>query len=118
MSTPVMITGSYFHIEINGRYSWYRKYSDGRIEQGGYIPVSDLILQTGSNRPTSVHDLITPFTDPTTASVFVTTYSLGSVSKKRGGIQVVTITETTFSLYYDSENIDLIDGAYWEASGV
>lgn len=116
--TPVMITGSYFHTETNGRYSWYRKYSDGRIEQGGYIPVSDLRLQTGSNRPTSVHNLITPFTDPTTASVFLTAYSLGSVSKKRAGIQIVTITETTFSLYYDSENIDLIDGAYWEATGV
>lgn len=117
-STPVMITDSYFHTEANGRYSWYRKFSDGRIEQGGFIPGSDLILQTGSNRPVSVHNLITPFTDPSTASVFVTAYSLGSVSKKRAGIQIVAITETTFSLYYDSENIDLIDGAYWEASGV
>lgn len=117
-STPVMITDSYFNTESNGKYSWYRKYSDGRIEQGGFIPVSDLILQSGSTYPTSSHSFITAYTDATTVSVFVTAVSEGSVSSTRAGIQISTITTTAFNLYYDAPSIEKITGCYWEATGV
>lgn len=104
-SNPVFIIETY----RNGS-SWYRKYSDGRIEQGGFTDATIPVNSTGT------FNLITPFTN-TNYCLLVMTRSTGDYSNRRFGVGVHERTTTTFTLHNDVYPTNT-DGYYWEACGI
>lgn len=104
-TTPVFIIETY----KNGT-EWYRKYSDGVIEQGGFIDN----LERNSD---VTNNFVTAFTDPNTVSLHLTTIVTGSYSNYRGGNAASTITTTTFTVNVDAY-VENTNGAYWEARGI
>lgn len=90
---------------------WYRKYSDGWIEQGGYITISSL-----SNYGSTTLTFTTPFTE---APLFVhCNYGISTISGQYGGmigVQNITTTGCTIRCGYQGSNTN---GAYWEAKGL
>lgn len=112
-STPVVIIESYYSNDLdNGNTNrWYRKYSDGHIEQGGYATnlVRDTVVRC---------NYITAYTDTSTIQVFITPHSTGAGTAPSAAIQVADVTTTDFGVHYDANNIANIDGYYWEAVGL
>lgn len=106
-STSVVIIESYYSNDLdNGNTNrWYRKYSDGRIEQGGYA--TNLVIDS------VVHcNFETPFTDASTIAVFITPHSTGAGSSILDIYNVVTDCATS------SEVQLLISGIlHWAVSG-
>jgi len=111
--TPVVIVSNFYSDTLdNGNTKrWYRKYSDGHIEQGGYGTnlVIDSVVRC---------NYVVPYTDSSTISVFITPHSTGAGSSPSGAIQVADTTTTDFGVHYDAQSIANIDGYYWEATGI
>ena len=104
-SNPVFVVETY----KNGT-EWYRKYSDGVIEQGGWG--NDLVKDS-----TFTHNFVTEFTDANTVSVHFTFISTASYSNYRGGLALESNTTSTFTVHCDTY-IDNNGGYYWTARGV
>lgn len=106
-SNPVFIVETYCNSTTK---EWYRKYSDGVIEQGGYG--DDLIKDS-----LVTHNFVIPFTKIDTVQIHLTTVSNGAYNNLRSGLAAVLNTTTTFTLNCDTF-IDNISGYYWEARGI
>lgn len=92
---------------------WYRKYSDGTIEQGGYI--------TGlENNAEKTFNFIESYRFPDSVTMHVTNIFTGDYSTYRGGITVGVITKSTFTVWSDANTSSTYKDttAYWEARGV
>lgn len=92
--------------------SWYRKYSDGWIEQGGCIQVPD-----GNNSYTKYRTLTlhTPFSN-TNYSVIGSTYgeSDSNAQHADNSFAVSAFTKTSCKLFWDDQS----SGVYWYACGI
>ena len=106
-NNPVFIVETYYNSTTK---EWYRKYSDGVIEQGGYG--DDLIKDS-----LVTHNFVIPFTKIDTVQIHLTTVSNGAYNNLRSGLAAVLNTTTTFTLNCDTF-IDNISGYYWEARGI
>lgn len=104
-SNPVVIIETY----MDGT-EWYRKYSDGTIEQGGWG--NDLV-----NGQEVTHNFVTAFTDASSVSVHFTFISTSSYSGDRGGLGLGSNTTSTFNVHCDTRT-DNSNGYYWVARGV
>ena len=104
-SNPVFIIETY----KNGT-EWYRKYSDGVIEQGGWLNnlAKDSII---------TNNFITSYSDATSVSLHFTFISTGTYSDRRGGLAINSITKTQFSVNSDNY-VNNSGGYYWTARGV
>lgn len=111
--TPAVIVSTFYSDTLdNGNTKrWYRKYSDGHIEQGGFT--TNLIKNA-----VATCNFIVPYTDVTTVSVFITPHSTGADTRPSGAIVAHTVTATNFGAYYAQDSIANIDGYYWEATGI
>ena len=128
-TSPVVIVDSYINTGYDSTTGitggWYRKYSDGRIEQGGYISGG---LSQNSEKECS---FVTPFTT-SNVNVFLTlNFTSGaSISGIHGGLAVSslvtstvtsgneTITVTSGFVVHNDTYGSNTDGFYWEATGV
>lgn len=92
---------------------WYRKYSDGAIEQGGYITG----LSTNSEK---TFPFVTEFQDPSSVTMHVTNIFTGDYSTYRGGITISSITNSEFTVWSDALTSSTYKDttAYWEARGI
>lgn len=109
INKPVYVVETY----KNGT-QWYRKYSDGVIEQGGYITG----LKTNEEK---TYNFVVPFTNENSVIMHITNIFTGDYSVYRGGLTVNTITKTTFNVWADAitnEANYYNAGAFWEARGV
>lgn len=95
---------------------WYRKYSDGVIEQGGYINNLDSNNKLKQNSEME-WDFVIPFTNPSSVCMHLTNIFTGTYSNYRGGLTVAGITTDKFRVYSDGF-VNNADTAYWEARGV
>ncbi|MBR0238053.1 MAG: hypothetical protein IJQ39_08185 [Thermoguttaceae bacterium] len=106
---PVFIIETYYNSTTK---EWFRKYSDGVIEQGGYR--TDLPSSRGevafnfieSYQSTNANVRITPVFDATP-----------SETTRNGGIAVKTVTASGCTIYHDLPTT-LTVGYYWEARGI
>lgn len=109
LNKPVYVVETY----KNGT-QWYRKYSDGVIEQGGYI--------TGLERLNEewTFDFVTSFTEPNSVTMHVTAIFAGDHSNYRGGITISSITTDKFTVWSDAltGTAYKTTDAYWEARGI
>lgn len=103
-TNPVFIVETY----KNGT-EWYRKYSDGVIEQGGYN--TDIIFNS-----TIQASFITPYTT-NTAKVFLTPVFSASPTQGQGGFTIHSVSTDSFVVHMDSY-VGQTAGYYWEATGV
>lgn len=103
-SNPVFIVETY----KNGT-EWYRKYSDGTIEQGGYS--TNLVYNS-----TIQASFITPYTTAN-AKVFLTPVFSASPTQGQGGFTIQSVSTDSFVVHMDSY-IGQTAGYYWEATGV
>ena len=103
-TNPVFIVETY----KNGT-EWYRKYSDGTIEQGGWG--DDLVKDA-----MFTHNFVTAFTDADSVSMEFTFISAGHYSNARGGLAMASNTTTTFTVHCDAY-INNSGGYYWRAVG-
>lgn len=92
---------------------WYRKYSDGTIEQGGYITG----LSTNSEK---TFPFVIAFQDPSSVTMHVTNIFTGDYSTYRGGITISSITNSEFTVWSDALTGSTYKNntAYWEARGI
>ena len=105
-NNPVYIVETY----RNGT-QWYRKYSDGVIEQGGVIDGLTL------NKETS-YSFVVPFSNDNTVTMHLTNiFSDTAEANYRGGLSVSTVTTTGFTVFADGFT-RYASTAYWEARGV
>lgn len=83
-TNPVFIVDTY----KNGT-EWYRKYSDGTIEQGGWCNnlVQDAVF---------TNDFIVPYTDAGSVSIHLTFISAATYSNTRGGLNVASNTQLPY----------------------
>lgn len=103
---PVFIVETY----KNGS-QWYRKYSDGVIEQGGAFSGLSINNEFTFN-------FVTPFTNPGTVMLHLTNiFAQKPSSGYRGGLSVSAITATNFTVFCDGYATNS-DTGYWEARGV
>lgn len=94
----------------NGTY-WYKKYSNGLLEQGGYIATT---ITTGGS-----YNLTFPTTFTTSPLCFRTTMYAPRSSDSQGNALTVkngTMTSTGVTLMNDGYNTNK-QGFYWEAMG-
>lgn len=107
-NVPVYVVETY----RNGT-EWYRKYSDGVIEQGGYIDG----LATNQEK---TFDFITSFQNPDTVTMHLTNIFTGDYSTYRGGLTVSAVTNGTFTVWADALTSATYKDttAYWEARGI
>lgn len=103
-NNPVFIIETY----RNGT-EWYRKYSDGTIEQGGWG--NDLVKDA-----VFTHNFVTVFTDADSVSMDFTFISASHYANARGGLALASNTDTTFTVHCDSF-INNNGGYYWRAVG-
>jgi len=103
-SNPVFIVETY----KNGT-EWYRKYSDGTIEQGGWG--NDLVKDA-----VFTHNFVTAFTDANSVTMDFTFISAATYSNYRGSLALASNTTTTFSVHNDLY-INNNGGYYWRAVG-
>ncbi len=103
-SNPVFIIETY----VNGT-SWYRKYSDGTIVQGGFC------TEVKQDKEWSI-PFVTPFTTAN-AKVFITSVFNGNLSNVQGGAAVGSVYTDSFTIHGDTY-ISVTAGYYWEATGV
>lgn len=104
-TNPVFIIETY----RNGT-EWYRKYSDGTIEQGGWC-------NNLAENATLTNNFVTPYTDASSVKLNFTLISTGYSGNGRGGLQISSNTTTTFSVHSDSY-ITNTGGYYWIARGI
>ena len=104
-TNPVFLVETY----KNGT-EWYRKYSDGVIEQGGWG--NDLAVNA-----VFTHNFVTPYTDANSVSVHLTFISTATYSNVRGNLNIASNTTDTFSVHCDTF-INNNGGYYWRARGV
>lgn len=107
-NVPVYVVETY----RNGT-QWYRKYSDGTVEQGGYI--------TGlSTNTEKTFEFVTQFQNPDTVTMHVTNIFTGDYSTYRGGITISSITNSEFTVWSDALTSSAYkdNTAYWEARGI
>lgn len=105
-SSPVFIVKTYYDSTTG---SWYRKYSDGVIEQGGY--------RTDHYKDvTWTVNFVVPYTT-TNIDIHITTKFAGTPSSIQGGMAVAAVTTDTFDIHGDT-NINSTGGYYWEARGI
>lgn len=109
LNKPVYVVETY----KNGT-EWYRKYSDGVIEQGGYITG---LLNLNEEW---TFDFVTSFTDPNSVTMHVTAIFTGNYSNYRGGITISSITTDKFTVWSDAltGTAYKTTDAYWEARGI
>lgn len=103
-NNPVFIVETY----KNGT-EWYRKYSDGTIEQGGWG--DDLVYNAEFT-----HNFVTSFTDASSVNVDLTFISSATYSSTRGALAMASNTTTTFTVHCDTY-INNNGGYYWRAIG-
>ena len=84
-------------------YTWYRKYADGWVEQGGIAASRDETITL----PVAMAD----------ANYIINTDVIGTVEWHDYGHSINTVTTTGFKCYYDGEQTDP-SGFYWEVKGV
>ena len=90
--------------------SWYRKYSDGWLEQGGIIAINNtdrIITAT----------LLKAFKDTNyivTFGAFIKVQGISAAHNKMPSIDVPTKKSTSFSFLNNGENVT---GWYWHACG-
>ena len=89
---------------------WYRKYSDGVIEQGGWC-------NNLAENATITNSFVTPYTDADSVSIHFTFISANTYSGVRGGLQISSNTTTTFSVHCDTQ-VNNNGGYYWTARGI
>lgn len=95
--------------------SWYRKYSDGRIEQGGYYSMPEHSGNTIDGE--YQFDFGQAFTDATSVSIFLTCKSAGvKFTNTSSGIAISSNTASTFVVHFDAYFAS-IPGFYWKATG-
>lgn len=104
-SNPVFVVETY----KNGT-EWYRKYSDGVIEQGGWC--NNIAADS-----TLTNNFVTEFTDAASVNIQLTFISTATYSGIRGGIGVSSNTTATFSVHYDTYTTNN-GGYYWTARGI
>ena len=106
-TNPVVIVETY----RNGT-EWYRKYSDGVIEQGGVI--TGLTLNSESS-----YNFVTTFSNANTVSLHLTNIFTDNTSEAnyRGGLSVSAITTSGFTVFADGFT-RYAPNAYWEARGI
>ena len=104
-TNPVVIIETY-----RDGTQWYRKYSDGVIEQGGYLTGLEL------NKEKSF-DFVTPFTDATSVNVHLTNIFTGTNTNYRGGLAISSVSTINFVVYSDGFVTNATTG-YWEARGI
>lgn len=106
--TPVYVVETY----KNGT-EWYRKYSDGVIEQGGYI--TELTTNNEKTFP-----FVVQFQDPSSVTMHITAIFTGDYSIYRGGITASNITSSEFTVWSDgmTGSAYKTTTAYWEARGL
>lgn len=87
---------------------WYRKYSDGWIEQGGHVSVSHSVS-------TQTKNLVTAFTS-TNYCIYAAAYGNG---KFNDNVNLVAKSTTTFGIAAGTESSggNAPNGAYWFACG-
>lgn len=108
-SNPVLIVETHYNSTTK---EWFRKYSDGVIEQGGYR--TDLPSSRGdvtfnfvvAYQTANACVRITPVFDETPSG-----------STRNGGIAVKSVTTTNCTIYHDLPTT-LTIGYYWEARGL
>lgn len=106
-NTPVYVVETY----KNGT-EWYRKYSDGVIEQGGYADGLSL------NQEKTI-TFVTPYSDASSVSIHLTNIFTSSLSSYRGGLSVSSQTTTQFVVYSDASGTPYGNGGLtWEARGI
>lgn len=107
VDTPVYVVETY----KNGT-EWYRKYSDGVIEQGGYVEGLSL------NQELSVN-FIKSYTDETTITIHLTNIFTSSLQSYRGGLTISSNTTSSFVVFSDASGTPYGNGGFtWEARGV
>ncbi len=106
-SNPVFIVETYYNSTTK---EWYRKYSDGTIEQGGWG--NDLVKDA-----VFTHNFVTAFTDANSVTMEFTFISAEHYANIRGGLQAASNTTTTFSVHCDTY-INNNGGYYWTARGI
>ena len=89
---------------------WYRKYSDGTIEQGGW---GNELIADG----VFTHSFIIPYTNASSVNMEFTFISTDTYSNVRGGLALDTNTMSTFTVHCDTY-INNNGGYYWTARGV
>lgn len=104
-SNPVFVIETY-----KSGTEWYRKFSDGVIEQGGWC--NNLAIDS-----TITNNFVTPYTDADSVSIHLTFISTATYSNVRGGLNVSSNTTTTFSIHCDTY-INNNGGYYWTARGL
>lgn len=105
---PVFVVETYYNSTTKG---WYRKYSDGVIEQGGY--------ESGLARNTeTTYNLVAPLAtaDILTFNATVEHNGTTSYSNIHGSLALSSITTTQFTVHYDTYDTG-ITGFYWEVRG-
>lgn len=103
-TNPVFIVETY-----KDGTEWYRKYSDGTIEQGGWG--DDLVKDAEFT-----HNFVTAFTDTDSVNMEFTFISSATYSNVRGGLAMASNTTTTFNVHCDTY-INNNGGYYWRATG-
>ena len=84
-------------------YTWYRKYSDGWVEQGGKSASRDETIVL----PVAMSD----------ANYIINTDVIGTIQWAAYGHSINTVTTTGFKCYYDGDQTDPT-GFYWEVKGI
>ena len=110
---PVFVTRSY----RNGN-SWYRKYSDGTIEQGGYTDT----LPSATDQSTTINFIEQYNTD--NIQIFLTpVFSSKPTTGNNGGMMACNIVRAiglqkyyAFDIYWDTR-LNNLEGCYWIAVG-
>ena len=103
---PVFVIKTYYNSTIK---SWYRKYSDGTIVQGGYG--TDHLKDS-----TWTVNFVTPFTT-TNIDIHITPVFNATPTQIQGGMAIASITTDDFVIHGDTY-IAATEGYYWEATGI
>ncbi len=106
-SNPVFIVETYYNSTTK---EWYRKYSDGVIEQGGRL--NNLYKDN-----TVSGTFIKSYTNAASISMHFTFISTSSYSERRGGLAINSISKTGFSVHSDNY-VNNSGGYYWTARGI
>lgn len=94
----------------NSSTYWYKKYSDGWIEQGGYIEVT---IATDGNYTLTFPNAFTA------APISVTTTVMNPRSGDANGneLMINSVTATNALIYNDGYSNNMV-GFFWEAKGL
>lgn len=93
-------------------YTWYRKYADGWVEQGGYYAFNASRASTAqvANLPIEMQD--------TNYSVYLQIKSSAHNYQNGSGPVLLSQATTSISVQMNDEGSSTLDGFYWRVSGM